>query len=152
MRTRDPALPGPGPAPVQNAGDVTCETLLPQGWDNQDLSSQTPRNPALFPDLAERFLGSRFSDLGGVGCAVGYPNSDLATVYGWSPLDSARSEALRVTIADEGFEPRSDQLGEVWCRDIGESREECYLFRGSDWFYSDDVDTFEILIGRVDAL
>lgn len=154
------ASPSASPTPSIEIKPATCEKMLDRATLDRIAAEKDTTGLGIIPGWAEKMqtegqvLGL-FADYGGVSCAVGYPGGDNISPYAWSPIDEESAVAVQVQLTSEEFASRPDPSGDLWCLPTElatNGAEPCYLFRGSDWFYTDTPSLMQGYVDRIDAL
>lgn len=150
------ATPTPSAEPEPPARTTsTCQSLL-DGETTQRFADSAADGWALIPDFGQRMIDQGtaiglFVQYNGVACQWGYPSSGDAFSYAHSAISTADAQAVKSRFTADGYFSRSALGGELYCLPPEQSvmgEESCFLFVGSEWFYSNVESELEMLVAQ----
>lgn len=147
----------PDAAPPQRTTS-TCPSLLDSETTQRFAASEADGWMPI-PDFGQRMVDQGnpiglFVQYGGVACQWGYPSSGDAFSYGHSAISSADARAVQSRLTSDGYFARSAFGGELYCLPAERSvmgEESCFLFTGTEWFYSNVEDELEMIVSQARA-
>lgn len=147
----------PEPAPPARTTS-TCQSLL-DGETTQRFADSAADGWALIPDFGQRMIDQGnpiglFVQYSGVACQWGYPSSGDAFSYGHSAVSDSDAQAVKSRFTADGYFARSALGGELLCLPPEESvmgEESCFLFVGTEWFYSNVESELEMIVSQARA-
>jgi len=147
----------PEPAPPARTTS-TCQSLL-DGETTQRFAASEADGWALIPDFGQRMIDQGnpiglFVQYSGVACQWGYPSSGDAFSYGHSAISSTDAQAVTSRLTADGYFVRSALGGELHCLPPEQSvmgEESCFLFAGTEWFYSNVESELEMIVSQARA-
>ena len=145
----------PEPAPPARTTS-TCQSLL-DGEITQGFAASAADGWALNPDFGQQMIdeGSPiglFVQYNGVACLWGYPSTDNVFAYGHSAISNTDAQAVTSRLTTEGYLTSSALGGELYCSPPEESSGwGCFLFAGTEWFYSNIESQLERIVSQARA-